>query len=253
MTLDEIVADHYDKLNENDLYVWQYISHHKIECQKMSIQELAYACNVSHTSILRFAKKLGLEGYSELKVHIKWSLKQNARYDNKALHRCAVALKETIDMMETADFDRTLQYLDQAQRIFIYATGEVQYHVAQELKREFIYNRKIMHIIEGEAELDTVLNRANQRDVFIILSLSGTNLIAITLAKVLKKMKIPSIGIALNTDTLLSKNCSEFIGFKTSYFDSRYFDKRYCCTGALFIIANLLFLRYMEYCSLKDA
>ena len=58
MTLDELVESRYDELNENDLYIWQYIFHHKTECQKMSIQQLAHACNVSHTSIIRFTKKI---------------------------------------------------------------------------------------------------------------------------------------------------------------------------------------------------
>ena len=77
MMLDEMVNSHYDQLNENDLYIWQYIYHHKSDCQKMSIQELARTCNVSHTSIIRFCKKIGLDGYSELKIHLKWSIKNN--------------------------------------------------------------------------------------------------------------------------------------------------------------------------------
>lgn len=58
MKLDKLVDEHYHELNEIDLYIWQYILHHKRECQKMSIKDLAYNCNVSHTSILRFTKKL---------------------------------------------------------------------------------------------------------------------------------------------------------------------------------------------------
>ena len=82
MTLDELVESHYDELNENDLYIWQYIFHHKTECQKMSIQQLAHACNVSHTSIIRFTKKIGLDGYSELKVYLKWSLNKQFDFDS---------------------------------------------------------------------------------------------------------------------------------------------------------------------------
>ena len=29
MTIEELVNSHYDQLNENDLYIWQYIYHHK--------------------------------------------------------------------------------------------------------------------------------------------------------------------------------------------------------------------------------
>ncbi|MDE6195793.1 MAG: MurR/RpiR family transcriptional regulator, partial [Erysipelotrichaceae bacterium] len=74
MTLEKLVNQYYDKLNENDKYIWQYIYHHQQECQKMSIQELARICNVSHTTIIRFAKKIGLDGYSDIKMYLKWGL-----------------------------------------------------------------------------------------------------------------------------------------------------------------------------------
>lgn len=252
MTLEELVDTHYDALNENDLYIWQYIYHNKRSCQKMSIQELAHTCNVSHTSIIRFAKKIGLDGYSELKVHMKWSLEKKTKFSSNILHQVGKELRDTIDMMETIDVDRVLTSLDQAERIFIYTTGEVQYHAAQELKREFVYQRKIMHVIEGSSELDTVLNRVDKKDVFMIISLSGDNETAVTLVKYLQKMKITTIGIALDNANLLAKYCDEFIGFKSSYFDAGYFDKRYCCTAQLFILVNMLFLRYVEFCSLKE-
>ena len=252
MTLEQLIDLHYDELNENDLYIWQFIYHHKRECQKMSIQELAHACNVSHTSIMRFAKKIGLDGYSELKVHIKWSLERKMNFDGKILHAVSREIKDTVDVMETQDFDDLLQRIDRSRRMFVYTTGEVQYHVALELKREFVYGRKIFHVIEGQSELDTVLNKASEEDLFLIISLSGDNETAVTLAKVLQKMRIGSIGIALDNGNLLSKYCDAFIGFQTSYFDTGYFDKQYCCTAQLFIIVNMLFLRYLEYCSLKE-
>ena len=74
--LEDLVKEKYHELNENELYIWQYILHHKKETQKMSIQELAQRCNVSRTSILRFAQKLGLDGFSELKVYLKLELSQ---------------------------------------------------------------------------------------------------------------------------------------------------------------------------------
>ena len=48
MTLDKLVEDNYHQLNENDLYIWQYILHHKRECQRISIKDLARNCNVKY-------------------------------------------------------------------------------------------------------------------------------------------------------------------------------------------------------------
>lgn len=252
ITLEEMIDHHYDELNENDLYIWQYICHHKRECQKMSIQELARTCNVSHTSIIRFAKKLGLDGYSELKICLKWSIDRTSDFDSKILHNVVHELQSTLDMMESRDFDNILRYIDEAKRIFVYSSGQVQYHAAQEFKREFAYRRKIMHVIEGASELDTVLNNSNEKDVFILISLSGDNETIVTLAKILIRKNIKIIGIALDNGNLLSKYSDEYIGFKTSHFNTGYHDIRYCCTGHFFMIVNMLFLRYLEYCSVNN-
>ena len=63
--LEELISKNYNQLNENDLYIWQYISAHRKECEKLSIDELASRCHVSRTTVLRFSKRLGLKGYAE--------------------------------------------------------------------------------------------------------------------------------------------------------------------------------------------
>ena len=54
MKLEELINKNYRQLNENDLYIWNYINHHKKECEHLSIDELALRCNVSRSTILRF-------------------------------------------------------------------------------------------------------------------------------------------------------------------------------------------------------
>ena len=103
MTLDKLVEDNYHQLNENDLYIWQYILHHKWECQRISIKDLARNCNVSHTSILRFTKKLGLEGFSELKVHLKWDLAQKPNFKPRIIDDTYHEFIETMERMKNRD------------------------------------------------------------------------------------------------------------------------------------------------------
>ena len=253
MTLDELVESHYDELNENDLYIWQYIFHHKTECQKMSIQQLAHACNVSHTSIIRFTKKIGLDGYSELKVYLKWSLNKQFDFDSYSMRHSSDELKRTLNVMENRDLDHIFHNIDTAGRIFLFGTGEVQNHAALEFKREFAYRHKIMHVIEGNTELDTVLNNILPDDFFILISLSGDNERVVTLAKYLHKMNIQTLGIARHKRNLLSQYVDDYIGFETSDFHTGFQDKSYCCTGHFFLIVNMLFLRYLEYCSSKES
>lgn len=71
MKLDELINKYHKHLNENDLYIWNYISKHRKECETLTIDQLAHKCNVSRTTILRFSQKLSLKGYGELKVYLK--------------------------------------------------------------------------------------------------------------------------------------------------------------------------------------
>ena len=65
MNLDELVNKYHTDLNPNDLYIWEYLSKHRMKCSEMTIEDLSKQCNVSKTSIIRFAKKLSLSGISE--------------------------------------------------------------------------------------------------------------------------------------------------------------------------------------------
>lgn len=47
MKLEELVNRNYQQLNDNDLYIWNYIIHHRKECERLSIDELALRCSVS--------------------------------------------------------------------------------------------------------------------------------------------------------------------------------------------------------------
>lgn len=252
MTLDKLVEENYHQLNENDLYIWQYIMHHKRECQKMTIKDLAHNCNVSHTSILRFTKKLGLEGFSELKVHLKWDLAQKSNFEPKIIDTSAHELEETIRMMVSHDYTNILQMIDQADRVFIYGTGVVQNHMAGELRRIFLYAKKVLHFIGNGTEIDTILNNVTKKDLFIIISLSGDNETAVTLSRALRGLHVPRIGIAKAGNNLLSKYCDEMISFRYSTFKVGMSDILYGNTSHFFIIADFLFLKYLEYLQDKE-
>lgn len=252
MILDKLVEERYHELNENDLYIWQYILHHKRECQKMSIKELAHECNVSHTSILRFTKKLGLEGFSELKIHLKWDSARKSDFKPAIIEDTYHDFLETIKMMKARDFTNIMEMIDQAERIFVYGTGVIQNLTALELRHEFIHVNKILHLVGSGTEIDATLNNVTKKDIFIIISFSGDNEIAVTLAKALKGLHVKSIGISRKGASLLTKYCDEMIDFHFQSFSTGICDVNYTSPGHFFIIANFLFLRYLEYVHEKN-
>ncbi|MCY8507811.1 MurR/RpiR family transcriptional regulator, partial [Bacillus atrophaeus] len=72
MSLEELINQHYNKLNDNDFYILKYILNHKHTCYLLGINDLAKECSVSRSSILRLSQKLGFSGYSEFRVYLKW-------------------------------------------------------------------------------------------------------------------------------------------------------------------------------------
>lgn len=65
--------------NDLEMLVYNYIMEHKDEVKFMTIRELAEAVHVSTSTIIRFCKKTGCEGYSEFRVQFKLFLKENKK------------------------------------------------------------------------------------------------------------------------------------------------------------------------------
>ena len=58
-------------LNELELAVYEYVMQHKSAISYMRIRELAAEAHVSTTTVLRFCKKMGCDGYAEFKLRMK--------------------------------------------------------------------------------------------------------------------------------------------------------------------------------------
>ena len=134
--LSELIVKHYDKLNKNDLYLCQFISTHKKECSSLTIEELAAKSHISRSSILRFAQKLSLRGYSELKVYLKLDVEQERPSSLDVLTEVCDDYHRAIEDFKSRNCDKICRILYEAGRIFVYATGSMQASVGRELQRK---------------------------------------------------------------------------------------------------------------------
>ena len=192
--LSELINKYYDNLNKNDLYLCQYISTHKKECSKLTIDELSARCNISRSSILRFAQKLSLNGYSELKVYLKMETDIQPLDCRDILTDVCDSYHQTLEDFKTKDCHKVCHLLYKAKRIFVYGTGSMQVSVAREMQRKFLYMKKSIFTIEGRGEMLSLLDMLNEGDVVIIISLSGESEQVISYAKQIKAQNIPLIA-----------------------------------------------------------
>lgn len=247
MRLESLIEENYEKLNENDLYIWNYILHHKKECQTMSIQELASKCNISHTTILRFTQKLGLQGYSEMKIHLKWENKKNNQFDNKEIENIYKDIEKTIEVMKQRDFSDVFELFDNADRIYIYGSGSVQKSAAEDLKRSMIFGNKLFYVLEGREETKIILDALSSKDIFLLISLSGNNVFMNEFAIKLKQkgMKIISITQVGNNELASISDISlQFYAHSVLVGQNQI---EFCSTTQFFLVNQILLLKYLEY------
>lgn len=205
MRLEEIVNNHLTALNETDMVVWRYIVQHREAAKKISIHELARVCNVSSTTIVRFAQKLGFDGFGELKAVMKMEESAPAVYNEDVLRDLKMFYVQTADKVFARNFDSASRLVHEANRVFIFATGYVQSNVVQELKRLFFYDHVLIYEVSGKEEFRSICRSLTKDDLFIFVSLSGETPIVLEFARHLGLLEIPFISITkLHDNTLAS-------------------------------------------------
>lgn len=246
MRLDELINKYYKHLNENDLYIWDYISKHRKECEKLAIDQLAYKCNVSRTTILRFAQKLSLKGYGELKVYLKLDNEKTKENINN-VEIVYETYNEVIKNIKEKDCTEIFQVIDKAKTLYVYGIGMVQSSIKKEIKRTFLTAGKIFYDLSGYTEASAIADLATDKDVFVIISMSGENQFILDFAKNLKIRNISIISITKLKDNSLAKLSDYNLYTSTALIPKISNDIDFESLTSYFILIEILFLKYMEY------
>ena len=102
----------------------------------LSISECAEKCNVSETTVIRFARLLGLSGYQELKIELAKTAESGGSLSEeitpedslseavaKALKADARAIMDTLSIMEEDSLERAVRTMLNAKRLLVCGFG----------------------------------------------------------------------------------------------------------------------------------
>ncbi|GAB6099610.1 MurR/RpiR family transcriptional regulator [Halanaerocella petrolearia] len=245
MRLQEVINNNYNKLNDSDLHILEYILNNKQECSDLGINDLAQKCNVSRTTIFRLAKKLGFKGYSEFKFHLKWEEKETDQGESDYITSLHKDIDKTIKLSKEKNFTEICKLLYDAQRIFIYSTGTAQTAVARELKRTFLVAYKHFHIIESYREFEVVLPSITKDDVVLFISLSGNTTSFQSCINEISMKGIPSISITSLSNNQLSHMTDHNLYVAAS--PVKYNNSNIYPFSSFFILIERLFGEYIKY------
>lgn len=247
MRLEELVNKYYDELNQNDVHIWRYISNNKKKCSRLTIEELASFCNVSRTTILRFAQKLSLKGFSELKIYLKWETSEEVEMESEAIKVMCDGYTRAINDIAKRDFTGACKLIYDANRVFVYGSGDIQMNVARQLKMMFLHGGECLYDFEGLSIDATFFSLVNPDDVVILISLNGESKNVVELAKKMKLNNVKIVSITKLKDNTLASLSDENIYITTSQvnFDSNY--RSFESYTILYNVAEILFVRYGLY------
>ena len=248
MRLEEVINNNYSKLNENDLYILKFICSNKKECTNVSINDLADKCNVSRTTILRFAQKLGFKGYSEFKVFLSWEEKEkeNDKTEKDYVNKFYLDLEETKKNLNQKNLQEISKLIYDSDRVFVYGTGMTQKAIAKEMQRTFLVSRKYLYVIEGETELQTVLSDVTSKDVLIIITLNGNREFLNKIASNLNINGIKYISMTKFSDNVVARNTPYNLYISTTIINAGK-DQTHESTALFFLLVDILFREYLIY------
>lgn len=213
---------------ESEKCIADYILSHTEEIQQLTARELANKTLTSKSSIIRFCKKLGVDGYQELK---KLIFAENMIINNHKKTENSIMLDERskyADYLENLDglyesvlekmheqlnhnvIKRIINRLNQAERIDFYSSG-LGYSIGQATAHKYgglgIESTAYSSINEGFL----LTNKNHTKTAAIVISLSGKNPSVIHMAKMLKSYGIYVIGIAGTYSKQMKEHCDEVV------------------------------------------
>ncbi|MDD3027536.1 MAG: MurR/RpiR family transcriptional regulator [Erysipelotrichaceae bacterium] len=208
MYLDELMNKNSNYLNDNDYHIWDYVGKHKKECETISINDLALKCNVSRTTILRFTKRLGLQGFSQFKAYLQLD-NQGVKTKSDNLDTFYSCYKDYMGYLMEKDFAPLLERLNSSVEIYACSTGSIQSSVTSELKRTFVGLGKFIYQIKLFEEISVYEQVITSDDFIFMVSYSGENEKIIEFAKKLKTKGVYMVAITCSKNNQLNQICDE--------------------------------------------
>ena len=188
--------------NELESSIYNYVINHLDKVAYMRIRELAEKTHVSTSTILRFCKKVGCEGFSEFKTKLKIEQETN----QKSVKTSHSAVLEFFERNVTADQEQLIlkaaQLVNNADNIIFIGNGSSGI-LAEYGARYFSGLGKFSLYIKDSSY--PIHSKLETNSVTIALSVSGESHVTINQLNELKQKGSKVISITNNKQTTIGK------------------------------------------------
>lgn len=188
--------------NELEMIIYNYIIEHGEQAKLMTIRELAEATHVSTSTIVRFCKKLGCEGYAEFRVKFKMYLREEKKKQpEEDLNEIMYFLHSATAATYREGIERITAIVQEAKQLIFIGIGTSG--ILGKYGARYFSNlgKFSQHIEDPFFPIHSNLENA----VVIALSVSGETQEVITLAERFKRHHCTIVSITNKSGSTLSK------------------------------------------------
>ncbi|MBP1042217.1 MurR/RpiR family transcriptional regulator [Vagococcus sp. BWB3-3] len=217
------------KLSHSERHLTTYIENNLDRIPEMSIVKLSEDANVSTATIVRTMKKMGYDGFTSFKHHLKEAEANNPRFAiveqvdkeiKQAILKNEQEVTRTIQMLNSGTIEDAIQKIKSANRIYIFARGFSEL-IAKEMMVKFQLMNKYCEMHDDPNIIRPISRRLSKQDIVIFISLNSETLELVEAAENCAQDEITTITITANSHGPLAKLSDIlFVGFKSpiSYF-----------------------------------
>ena len=195
-------AEEIQSLNELELSVYEYVMQHISAVPYMRIRELAAEAHVSTSTVLRFCRKMGCDGYSEFRLRMK---EHNGQKKAGMLTGDLSEIKAFFERLETGKFQKKLEeaasVIARMERVVFVGIGSSG-HIGQYGARCFTNAGKFsLHIQDPFYPV----HMKDASTVAIVLSVSGESEQVVRIVNGLKQSACRIISITNTEQSAISR------------------------------------------------
>lgn len=246
MKINDLIKENYKFLDKNDIRLYSYIMQEKSDFVEDTLKEFSKKSKFSESAIVNFAKKIGLEGYSELKYLIKWEREKIVDFDEKEIDYTYNDITLSMNMIKALNLDDLFKILDKLNKVYVIYTGYIQKNLAEDLKRNFLNIGVIAYTLDIKKDLDLLNKNIEKNDIVFALSFSGENKSLIDFIKKIKK-EIILVSITKLSNNKLSQISNYNLAFQ-SHEVYRYEENTSIRpVSQYYLIIDFLVLKFLNY------
>jgi DNA-binding MurR/RpiR family transcriptional regulator len=179
------------KLNDTDDQIIDYILKNKQDFVHQSIQSLAANFFTVPNTITRLSKKLGYDGFSQLKNSMKEELKPSLPPQEEGIYH---HIQKTFELIDMERIETTAKLIHDAKRALFFAVGDTTVF-CEMMVRNLRVAGKTAEFSVHRHEMIHMIDQMNQHDVLFLISFSGETKQILEMAELAKQKESNIISL----------------------------------------------------------